>query len=779
MFISLDLETTGINPGKDKIIEFGAVKFDLNGQIETYQTLINPGVPLPQIITHITGLTDKDLAEAPSFEEKKEEILKFMGDLPIVGHNIQFDIDFLRAQNLEIKNLQYDTLQLSSILFPSLPSYSLEILSNILSLKHEEKHRALDDSIAAMELFIKLADKFKELDPDLIKQIHELLKKSSWHLKHFLLELEAKTQPLHPFNPKGRVREAEAITHEFDLKGRSPYKEILAAKKSTLFEIQPSYSNLVLDLAAHANKETVIALPNYFFQEINEEIPDTVAKIDSLGNYISLKRLENFMKKESFLDHEITSVIKYLIWSKETSTGLLSKITLQGKEKSTLSRINVDKDFVDITQEPFIQKALKKDKNSPAIISHQYLIEEKPIIKNLILISLENFTKTIHYNSSAYLSLVNFIKPLEELREISQEKEAIDLCLSKSTILFGLMGIFYEKYSDNDFYSPKSQITHDHLQFKEWKEIQKTIINLIENSHGLKIIKNSESEPILKKWKINLTDLHNIFFNPDFENEIIWFEKDYNGEIIIRKIPTSITEKLKEILLNCGKYMIIDENIDLNDDGEFLKNLFDLEKDLPIQKIEKPQPLLDIEIAKNCPERDPDNKNTVAKFLIKTLKDTSTPSAIICNSKEQIMFFTLALSKEFKKVGKQIISQTLGSIGKVSEKFKQDPTNSIILLTPALWQHFDSPEMIKTLILHKIPFDSPSNPYLITLSRKYINPFDQFQIPHALFNLKKTLNRLGESKVIILDSRIITKNYSNKFLENLAKRGKIETITID
>ena len=73
MFISLDLETTGFDPIKDKIIEFGAIKFDLTGKREELSFLINPGIPLPQIITHITGITNKDLTSAPQFEEKSEE----------------------------------------------------------------------------------------------------------------------------------------------------------------------------------------------------------------------------------------------------------------------------------------------------------------------------------------------------------------------------------------------------------------------------------------------------------------------------------------------------------------------------------------------------------------------------------------------------------------------------------------------------------------------------------------------------------------------------------
>jgi len=161
MFISLDLETTGFYPEKDKIIEFGAVKFDLNGQIETMQFLINPEKELPEIVKHITKIQDEDLIDAPLWEEKREEVQNFIQDFPIIGHNIKFDTAFLRANGIELTNPEFDTQTLSTILLHNLPSYSLEIISQLFDLKHQDKHRALDDAIAAMELFQELRKKYQ------------------------------------------------------------------------------------------------------------------------------------------------------------------------------------------------------------------------------------------------------------------------------------------------------------------------------------------------------------------------------------------------------------------------------------------------------------------------------------------------------------------------------------------------------------------------------------------------------------------------------------------
>ncbi len=193
MFISLDLETTGFDATKDKIIEFGAVKFNKQGKVlNTLQFLCNPGFNIPQIITHITKITDTDLKNTEPFEKRTEEVKNFIEDLPIIGHNIQFDTNFLKANEIEITNPEYDTQQLSSIILPNMPSYSLEILSKALNLTHAEKHRALDDAIAAMELFLKLIKEFEKLPSTLLKKIQALTQKSTWPLKNLLSEIQCK-----------------------------------------------------------------------------------------------------------------------------------------------------------------------------------------------------------------------------------------------------------------------------------------------------------------------------------------------------------------------------------------------------------------------------------------------------------------------------------------------------------------------------------------------------------------------------------------------------------
>ncbi len=94
-FVALDLETTGLNPTRDAIIEVGAIKFRDGQQIESYGTLINPGRPIPYEITMLTGITDHDVLGEPAFERIAPQLTRFVGALPVVGHNVGFDLGFV------------------------------------------------------------------------------------------------------------------------------------------------------------------------------------------------------------------------------------------------------------------------------------------------------------------------------------------------------------------------------------------------------------------------------------------------------------------------------------------------------------------------------------------------------------------------------------------------------------------------------------------------------------------------------------------------------------
>ena len=94
-YVSIDLETTGLNPKRDRIIEIGAIRVEQGQIVEEFSTFVDPGRKLEERITELTGIRDEDLADAPQLDEVFPKLLEFMGELPLLGHSILFDYSFL------------------------------------------------------------------------------------------------------------------------------------------------------------------------------------------------------------------------------------------------------------------------------------------------------------------------------------------------------------------------------------------------------------------------------------------------------------------------------------------------------------------------------------------------------------------------------------------------------------------------------------------------------------------------------------------------------------
>lgn len=163
-YTALDLETTGLDPKKDKIIEAGAVRVR-NGKVtDRFQSLINPGVVLPDKITQLTGITQEELTTAPYAEQVVPELLAFLGDDVILGHSVMFDYSFLKKEAVnqglwktEQNAMGLDTLKLARVLLTELPSRRLTDLCAYYQIEHHA-HRALGDAestVGLYQLFIR------------------------------------------------------------------------------------------------------------------------------------------------------------------------------------------------------------------------------------------------------------------------------------------------------------------------------------------------------------------------------------------------------------------------------------------------------------------------------------------------------------------------------------------------------------------------------------------------------------------------------------------------
>ncbi len=177
-YIALDLETTGFFPESDAIIEVGAVLARDGEIVSTFQSLIDPGRPISPEITRITHIDDDMVRGQPRFAEIAAALDQFVGDRPVVGHNVDFDLGFLRHAGLFARNIGIDTLELAAVLLPSEARYSLTNLRTVVGVTGDQAHRALDDASATMELLFFLWDKAIALPPPLLNEIVSLARRT-------------------------------------------------------------------------------------------------------------------------------------------------------------------------------------------------------------------------------------------------------------------------------------------------------------------------------------------------------------------------------------------------------------------------------------------------------------------------------------------------------------------------------------------------------------------------------------------------------------------------
>lgn len=174
-YIAIDLETTGLNPKTDRIIEIGAVKVINNSITESFETFVDPGRVLPERIIELTGITQEQLIGAPSREAAMQALLDFIGEdteSPLLGHNILFDFSFLKKDfvymGLKYEAQGIDTLRIARKYLPEIPSRALPALCSHYGIV-TQSHRAKSDAIAAHELYRILMREFGGLeDADVI-----------------------------------------------------------------------------------------------------------------------------------------------------------------------------------------------------------------------------------------------------------------------------------------------------------------------------------------------------------------------------------------------------------------------------------------------------------------------------------------------------------------------------------------------------------------------------------------------------------------------------------
>ena len=400
--VALDIETTGLDPRSDSIIEIGAIRFNDRRVEEEFSTLINPQRGIPEFITRLTGITNPMVQNSPILADVLPELVDFVADLPILGHNVKFDIGFLREQGLFHHNETLDTYDMASVLLPSAGRYNLGALGQYLGIPYPATHRALDDAKVTHAVFQRMSENALLLPLEILAEIVRMSEQMDWGADYIFRQAlrqrgrELSTpgkryqslqgplfskQPPPPIEPRDTpeqlipldVQEVTAILDRGGLFSKFfPHFEhrqeqvelcetIASALSDGLHVLAEAGTGVGKSLAylipaaiwAYQNNTRVVVSTNTINlqdQLINKDIPDVQKALDlpiktsvlkGRNNYLCPRRLEALRRKGPESPDEVRVIAKMLIWLNETEMGDLSEINIIGPaERAIWQRIS-------------------------------------------------------------------------------------------------------------------------------------------------------------------------------------------------------------------------------------------------------------------------------------------------------------------------------------------------------------------------------------------------------------------------------------------------------
>lgn len=180
-FIAFDFETTGLDPKKDRIIEIAAIRFEHGKPVDRFVTLLNPQQPIVPLITDITGISNEMVEKAPLEEDIAEDFQEFLGNEPLVAHNIAFDWSFLKAfrerhEFEPVEHDQYDSLGLARAFLFDQPAFNLGSIAEHYGLSAKGSHRAETDTENCGQVFLNLLEEAASYPLRIVSRILEIIK---------------------------------------------------------------------------------------------------------------------------------------------------------------------------------------------------------------------------------------------------------------------------------------------------------------------------------------------------------------------------------------------------------------------------------------------------------------------------------------------------------------------------------------------------------------------------------------------------------------------------
>jgi predicted DnaQ family exonuclease/DinG family helicase len=876
-YASLDLETTGLDPARDRVIEIGAVAFTPERITSTLEQLVDPGRPVPDTVLRLTGIKQEQLRGAANPEEALRRLAGFLRGRQPVGHGARLDVEFLDAAGLwDPEQEILDTLDLARILLPAASSHSLPLLSTEMGFNQPRPHRALDDADATRQLLLRLREEAAGLDEGLKESMLALVAPYEWPVARFFADALAAPNP----NPEPTA----AVQLEAAGRGRSAVKPpddptsiaALLGPEGPLASVLPGYEHresqmqmllavaqiqarggtlvveagtgtgkslayLVPSIArAVGHKERVVVSTNtHTLQEqlmgkdlpaLREWLPWSFKAVLLKGrsNYVSLRRWRRYLAEACRDAEELMFKLKVLIWLHTTESGDRSELRLHGREEVFWTRIASDPlDCVGIhctKEDCYVHRARAAAETADlVVINHALLLADAevgggllPEYDHLVIDEAHHLEEAAtrglrqEVDGPTVVALLDRLAHglLDDLQRqphlgasVEPFAEAPPLAVAAAERVGELFrvadGWVAARLGDAERREESVRITPALREQDGWADLSLVSENAVTSLAALDTTLRRavagvrewlggeepdqgirELEMIRGRLESALKLLDEALLHPD-SNRVYWFNQVSRAEnLLLRAAPINVGSLLRgrvyaerrstvftsATLAVGGTFDYFSSRVGLGPDVEelILPSPFDFYKqalvclptDLPLPEDERFDP-------------------AVAELIAAVARRIGGRTLALFTSHRQLGDVHAALKQRVDLDEVLILGQGIDGQRRQLLKTFEEAERPLLLGTSTFWEGIDIPgDHLSCVIVVRLPFAVPTDPVFAARAEQVRDPFTQLALPQAALRLKQGFGRLirrssDRGAVVILDNRILGRDYGRTFLEVL------------